>query len=220
MKPFAQTPRSRVRRLPKRGHYDRETVYRVLDAAFLCHVGYVIGGQPYVTPTAYWREGGHVYWHGSSKSRMLMAMEKRPQVCLTVSIVDGLVLARSGFHMSVNYRAAMLFGRPFKVEDPAEKLAKMEAFVERMYPGHWKSLRPVTKQELKAMTVVGMEIEEASAKIRTGPPIDDEEDYALPLWAGVIPVRQSAGAALDDPRLAAGLERPARLRDFSHLGLE
>ena len=210
MKPFAQTPRSRVRRLPKRGHYDRETVYRVLDAAFLCHVGYVIGGQPYVTPTAYWREGGHVYWHGSSKSRMLMAMEKRPQVCLTVSIVDGLVLARSGFHMSVNYRAAMLFGRPFKVEDPAEKLAKMEAFVERMYPGHWGSLRPVTKQELKAMTVVGMEIEEASAKIRTGPPIDDEEDYALDVWAGEIPLRLSAGAPVPDPRLAPGIPFPGR----------
>jgi nitroimidazol reductase NimA-like FMN-containing flavoprotein (pyridoxamine 5'-phosphate oxidase superfamily) len=210
MKPFAPTARSRLKRYPKRGHYDRETVYRVLDAAFLCHVGYAIGGQPFVTPTAYWREGGHVYWHGSSK---------RPRVCLTVSIVDGLVVARSGFHMSVNYRAAMLFGRPFKVEDPAAKLAKMEAFVERMYPGHWQSLRPVTKQELKAMTVVGMEIEEASAKIRTGPPIDDEEDYALPLWAGVVPVRQVAGAALDDPRLAAGLQRPARLRDFSHLGI-
>jgi uncharacterized protein len=221
MKPFTPTPRSRVRRLPKRGHYDRETVYRVLDAAFLCHVGYVIGGQPYVTPTAYWREGGHVYWHGSSKSRMLQAMEKRPQVCLTVSIVDGLVLARSGFHMSVNYRTAMLFGRPYKVEQPAEKLAKMEAFVERMYPGHWASLRPVTKQELKAMTVIGMEIDEASAKIRTGPPIDEEEDYALPqLWAGVVPVKLVAGAALDDPCLGAGIERPARLRDFSHLGLE
>jgi uncharacterized protein len=220
MKPFAPTARSRVKRLPKRGHYDRETIYRVLDAAFVCHVGYAIGGQPYVTPTAYWREGDHVYWHGNSKSRMLLALEKRPQVCLTVTLLDGLVVARSGFHMSVNYRAAMLFGRPFKVADAADKLAKMEAFVERLYPGHWSSLRAPTKQELKAMTVVGMEIEEASAKIRTGPPIDEEEDYALPIWAGVVPVKMRADKAIEDPRLAAGVERPARLRDFSHLGLE
>jgi nitroimidazol reductase NimA-like FMN-containing flavoprotein (pyridoxamine 5'-phosphate oxidase superfamily) len=128
-----------VKRLPRRAHYDRDTVYAILDAGFACHLGYVIDGQPYVTPTAYWREGDSVYWHGSSKSRMLLALEKHPQICLTVSHFDGLVVARSGFHMSVNYRTAMIFGEPYKVEDPADKLAKMERFVERVYPGHWIS---------------------------------------------------------------------------------
>jgi uncharacterized protein len=211
MKPFTPTGRSRVRRLPKRAHYDRETVYGILDAAFICHVGYMIGGQPYVTPTAYWREGDAVYWHGSSKSRMLMALEKAPDICLTVTIVDALVVARSGFHKSVNYRSAMLFGRPYKVEKPAEKLAKMEAFVERLYPGRWPELRPVSRQELKATTVLGMHIEEASAKVRSGPPVDDEPDYALAIWGGVIPVRQVLGEPQDDGRLAPGTGGPPRV---------
>ena len=153
MKDFAPTARTRIKRLPKRARYDRATVYAILDAGFVCHLGYVIDRQPYVTPTAYWREGDAVYWHGSSKSRMLLALEKRPPVCLTVSHFDGLVVARSGFHMSVNYRSAMLFGKPYLVSDPAEKLAKMETFVERLYPGHWKHLRPVNRQELKATKV-------------------------------------------------------------------
>jgi len=211
MKPFTPTPRSRVKRLPKRAHYDRETIYAILDAAFVCHIGYVIDRQPYVTPTAYWREGDAVYWHGSSKSRMLMALEKRPGICLTVTILDALVVARSGFHKSVNYRAAMLYGKPYKVEDPDEKLAKMEAFVERLYPGRWRELRPVTRQELKATTVLGMQIEEASAKVRSGPPVDDEPDYALPIWGGVIPVRQVLGDPVDDGRLAPGVGGPPRV---------
>ncbi len=211
MKAFTPTTRSRIRRLPKRAHYDRETIYAILDAAFVCHLGYVIDRQPYVTPTAYWREGDAVYWHGSSKSRMLMAMEKRPNVCLTVTILDALVVARSGFHKSVNYRSAMLYGKPYKVEDAAEKSAKMEAFVERLYPGRWRELRPVTRQELKATTVLGMHIEEASAKLRSGPPVDDEPDYALPIWGGVIPVRQVLGEPLDDGRLAPGAGGPPRV---------
>ena len=173
MTDYTPTAKTKVRRLPKRARYDRDTLYAILDAGFVCHIGYVIDGQPYVTPTAYWREGDAVYWHGSSKSRMLMALEKRPAICLTVTILDALVVARSGFHKSVNYRSAMLFGKPCKVEDPAEKLAKMEAFVERLYPGRWRELRPVNRQELKATTVLGMHIEEASAKVRTGPPVDD-----------------------------------------------
>lgn len=220
MKPFVPTARSKLRRLPKRGHYDRATLYAILDAAFVCHLGYAIGGQPYVTPTAYWREGGAVYWHGSAKSRMLLAQEKSPQVCLTVTILDGLVVARSGFHMSVNYRSAMLFGRPRKVENPEEKIQKMTAFVERLYPGRWQALRPVTRQELKAVTVLGMEIEEASAKIRSGPPIDDEADYALPIWAGVVPLGIRAGRIEDDPRLAPGIGRPDRLNSLEHLGIK
>ncbi|MGH8704363.1 MAG: pyridoxamine 5'-phosphate oxidase family protein [Burkholderiales bacterium] len=211
MKAFIPTARSKLRRLPKRGHYDRETIYAILDAGFVCHIGYVIGRQPYVTPTAYWREGDSVYWHGSSQSRMLRALEKGPEICLTVTHVDALVVARSGFHKSVNYRAAMLFGHPYKVEEPDEKLAKMEAFVERLYPGRWLALRPVTQQELKAITVIGMEIEEASAKIRTGPPVDDEPDYALPIWGGVIPFTSGLGAPQDDGRLAPGAGGPPRV---------
>ena len=220
MNDFKPTARSKLKRLPKRGHYDRETVYAVLDAGFVCHVGYVIAGQPYVTPTCYWREGDAVYWHGSSASRMLRHLEKGAACCLTVTHVDALVLARSGFHHSINYRAAMLFGRAHKIEDPKAKLAKMEAFVERIAPGRWPTLRPVTKQELKATTLLGMDMSEASAKIRTGAPIDDKEDYALPIWAGLVPMEMVAGAARDDGRLAAGTARPEHLDDFSHLGLK
>jgi uncharacterized protein len=176
--------RMRVKRLPGRGRYDTETVYQILDAGFVCHIGYVIDGQPFVTPTSYWRHGDRVYWHGSHASRMLEKVVDAP-VCLTVTHVDGLVLARSGFHHSINYRSVMLLGRARKVEGDAHKLRAMEDFIERMYPGRWPELRAVTREELLATDVVTMPIEEASAKIRTGPPIDDEDDYALPIWAGV-----------------------------------
>lgn len=204
MTDFTPTPRTKLKRLPERGHYDRKTAYDILDAGFVCHIGYVIDGQPYVTPTAYWREGDAVYWHGSSKSRMLLALEKAPDVCLTVTHLDGLVVARSGFHKSVNYRSAMLFGKAYQVTDPTEKLAKMEKFVERLYPGRWPLLRPAHEQELKAMSVFGLHIEEVVAKVRSGPPLDDEPDYALPIWAGVVPIRQVLGEPADDGRLAAG----------------
>ena len=204
MKDFTPTARTKIRLLPKRARYDRDTVYAILDAGFVCHIGYVIDKQPFVTPTAYWREGDAVYWHGSSKSRMLLALEQSPGVCLTVTHFDGLVVARSGFHMSVNYRTAMLFGKPYKVADPEEKLAKMEKFVERIYPGHWRNLRPVNKQELKAMSVFGLHLGEAVAKVRTGPPIDEPEDYQLPIWGGVVPVTQVLGMPVDDGRVAPG----------------
>jgi hypothetical protein len=204
VKQLTRTARTKIRRLPQRAHYDRETLYAILDAGFVCHIGYAIERQPYVTPTAYWREGDAVYWHGSSKSRMLLALEKAPGICLSVMHFDALVVARSGFHMSVNYRSAMLFGKPYKVADPEAKLAKMEQFVERVYPGHWKNLRPVNKQELKAMSVFGLHIDEAVAKVRSGGPIDEPEDYRLPIWAGVVPVRQVLGEPADDGRVAAG----------------
>ena len=216
---FIPSARSRLRRLPKRGHYDRATVYAILDAGFICHVGYAIGGQPYVTPTAYWREQDAVYWHGSAASRMLRALEAGADCCLTVTHLDGLVFARSAFHHSLNYRSAMLFGRARKIEGAAEKLAKLEAFVERMYPGRWPELRPVSAKELKATTVLGMHIDEASAKIRSGGPVDDEADYALPLWAGVIPVHGAAGKPEDDARLVKAAKMPAALADLAHLGL-
>lgn len=212
--------RNRVRRLPKRGHYDWESIRAVLDAAFLCHVGYVIDGQPFVTPTCYWRYDKQVLLHGSFASRMLKQLAQGIDVCVTVSIVDGLVLARSAFHHSINYRAAMLFGRARPLAAEAEKLEAMQAFVERFFPGRWETLRPVTRKELKATTVLALDIDEASAKIRTGPPVDDEDDYALPIWAGVVLQTSVQGEAVPDPRLRPGIALPAYLRDLSHLGLQ
>ena len=214
MDAFASTARTRVKRLPKRAHYDRETVHAILDAGAICHVGYVIGGQPYVTPTAYWRHGGRVYWHGSSASRMLRALDKGVTACLTVTHLDGFVLARSGFHHSINYRSVMALGTAFAVRDKAEKLAALEAFVERLFPGRWAEVRAPNEQELKATTVLWMELAEVSAKIRTGPPIDDEQDYALSCWAGVLPLAAAAGPPRADPRLAAGIPIPEYLKGW------
>jgi nitroimidazol reductase NimA-like FMN-containing flavoprotein (pyridoxamine 5'-phosphate oxidase superfamily) len=212
MADLAKTRLSTVKRLAARGRYDRDTVYAILDAGLVAHVGHVVDGRPVVIPTAYWREGDHVYWHGSSKSRMLRALEEGAPVCLEVTLVDGLVVARSAFHKSINYRSVVLFGRPYKVTDADEKLAKLRAFVERLYPGRWEQLRPATRQELKATTVLGMAIEEGSAKVRSGPPVDDEADYALPVWAGVIPLRTSLGKPHDDGRLAPGAPKPPKVR--------
>jgi nitroimidazol reductase NimA-like FMN-containing flavoprotein (pyridoxamine 5'-phosphate oxidase superfamily) len=220
MTDLTPTARSRVKRLHERGRYDLATIAAILDASFLCHVGYVIDGKPYVTPTAFWREGDHVYWHGSSASRMLRTLESGTDCCLTVSQVDGFVLARSAFHMSINYRAVMLFGNAHTVEDEAAKLQAMERFVERMFPGRWKELRPVHKQEIKATTVLSMKIEEGSAKIRTGPPKDDEEDYTWPVWAGVVPVQMVAAPPVPDERLLAGVATPDYLAGLGHLGVK
>ncbi len=212
---FTPTARSRVKRLHERGHYDRVTVYGILDAGFICHVGYVIDGAPYTTPTSYWREGDRIYWHGSSASRMLRRQAAGIPVCITVTHVDGLVIARSAFHHSINYRAVMAFGMAEKIEEPAAKAAALRAFVERLYPGRWDTLRPITAQELKATTVLSMIIDEASAKIRTGQPVDDEPDYALPIWAGVIGLHSRIGATASDPRLAPSVGLPADIAGFA-----
>jgi nitroimidazol reductase NimA-like FMN-containing flavoprotein (pyridoxamine 5'-phosphate oxidase superfamily) len=203
---FAIDERNRVKRLNKRAHYDRATLYPVLDAAMLCHIAYVIDGQPFCTPTAFWREGDSLFWHGSSASRMLRAQAGGLPVCLTVTHMDGLVLARSGFHSSINYRSVMAFGRANILADDAKRRA-MEAFIDRFFPGRDAALRAPTAQEVKATSILSMEIEQASAKIRTGPPGDDEADYSHPVWAGVIPLRTVVGEAVDCPRLAAGLRR-------------
>jgi nitroimidazol reductase NimA-like FMN-containing flavoprotein (pyridoxamine 5'-phosphate oxidase superfamily) len=202
---FKPSQRTRVRRVHDRGRYDRETVFAILDSAMMCHIGYVIDGQPYVTPTLFWREGERLYWHGSSASRMLRNQTAGIPVCLTVTHVDGLVVARSGFHHSLNYRAVMAFGTAAKVEDPAEKEAGLNAFVDRVYPGRSALIRPINAQELKATTLLGMTIEEASAKVRTGGPVDDEEDYAADCWAGIVPITPHIGAAIPDPRLKPGI---------------
>jgi len=220
MTDLAKTERSRIKRLHERGRYDFDTVAAILDAGFICHVGYVIDGSPYVTPTSYWREGGHVYWHGSSASRMLRTAQDETDVCLTVALIDGLVLARSAFHHSINYRSVMLFGRAQRVEDPQQKEKALENFVERMAPGRWQALRPAHAQELKATTVLHMKIDEGAAKIRSGPPIDDDEDYDWPVWAGVVPVRMVAGSPVDDGRVRDDAACVPSARDFKQIGLD
>lgn len=212
---FTPTTKTQVRRMPKRGHYDRETVHAILDAGAIAHVGYVIGGQPYVTPTAYWRRGDRVYWHGSSASRMLRTIDAGSPVCLTVAHIDGFVLARSAFHHSVNYRSVMAFGTAHKLIDEGEVMEALRDFTERLYPGRWDALRPVTPQELKATTVLAMDLTECVAKVRVGMPIDDDEDYALPIWAGVLPVQTRVLAPEGDPRNLPGLTPPDYLARVS-----
>ncbi|HJS87499.1 MAG TPA: pyridoxamine 5'-phosphate oxidase family protein [Acetobacteraceae bacterium] len=207
----APSARTRVRRMPARGIYEREAVYAILDAGLLCHVGYVIEGQPYVTPTAHWREGDHLYWHGSSASRMLRAQGAGVPVCVTVSLLDGVVLARSGFHHSMNYRSVMALGTAKPVAALEAKLAALRAFTERVAPGRWDEVRPPTAQELKATTIMRLALDEVSAKVRTGPPVDDEADYALPCWAGVLPVAMRTAPPQPDPRLPPGTPVPAYL---------
>jgi hypothetical protein len=188
-------------------------VHAILDAGLLCHVGYIIDGQPYVTPTCYWRSGDRVYWHGSSASKMLRRLEAGVPVCVTVALLDGLVLARSGFHSSIDYRSVMAFGVAEKVEGEARILAALEAFSERLTPGRWAELRPPNDQEIKATTVMSLDLMEVVAKVRTGPPSDDEADYDDPVWAGNVPIRNLVEAPLDDPRLKAGIARPNYLKD-------
>ena len=209
---FPPSAHTRIKRLHERAHYDRETVHAILDAGLLCHVGYVIDGQPYVTPTCYWRTGDRVYWHGSSASKMLRRLEAGVPVCFTVALLDGLVLARSGFHSSIDYRSVMAFGVAEKIEDEAQILAALEAFSERLVPGRWAEQRPPNDQEIKATTVMALDLTEVVAKVRTGPPSDDEADYDDPVWAGNVPIRRLVEAPVDDPRLKAGIARPDYLK--------
>lgn len=195
------TSRNRVRRRYERGHYDRATVHRILDAAMVCHIAYVIDGQPFCTPTSFWREGDRLYWHGSSASRMVRALSEGVRVCLTVTHLDAIVLARSGFHHSVNYRSVMAYGEAHAIIDPKAKLAAMDAFIDRFYPGRAAILRPATDQEIKSVQILEMEIEDAAAKIRSTGVSDDEEDYALPIWCAVLPLHTTVGEAEPCPRL-------------------
>jgi len=197
--PYPPTPRTRIRRHPERAHYDRESVFAILDAALMCHIGYVIDGLPYVTPTLFWREGERLYWHGSSASRMLRTQAKGIAACLTVSHVDALILGRCAFRHSLNYRAVMAFGTVEIVDDVTEKEAGLNAFIERLYPGRTGIMRGILPQELKATTLMGMTIESASAKIRSGGPLDLEQDYAADCWAGTVPIAQVMGAPIPDP---------------------
>ncbi len=205
--PAAPSDRVRVRRKPERGHYDRATVDAIIDGAIVGHVGFVLDDQPYVIPTAVWRQGDRLYWHGSSASRMLRATAGA-RVCVTVSRIDALVLARSGFDHSVDYRSVVVLGAAHLVDDEAEKVAALEAFVERLYPGRWATLRPVRAKELKATTVLWTELTEASAKIRDIGAHDEPGDETWPAWAGTIPLHTEVGEPVPDGFVPDGMPAP------------
>jgi len=200
--------RTRVRREPQRGVYDRGTIDAILDEGLVCHLGFVGEGQPYVIPTLYARFGDDLYVHGSSASRMLRTLDGGVDACLTVTLVDGIVLARSIFNHSINYRSVVVLGRVSAVLDPDEKLRALEAFSARLLPGRWAEVRAPTASELKATSILRMPVDEASAKVRTGPPKDDEDDYGWPVWAGVIPLSLVAGEPQPDPLLTPEFEPP------------
>jgi nitroimidazol reductase NimA-like FMN-containing flavoprotein (pyridoxamine 5'-phosphate oxidase superfamily) len=206
---YQRTERTRVRRLPERAAYDRATVHAILDEGFICHVGFVVDGQPYVVPTGYARVGETIYLHGSTGSRL--GLRPGMDVCVTVTLLDGLVLARSAFHHSMNYRSVMAMGRTRPVTDPAQKDAALRALVDHIVPGRSGAVRGGDRRELAATAVLALPLDEVSAKVRTGPPIDDEPDYALPIWAGVLPLRQVAGPPMPDDRLDPALAVPAHV---------
>ncbi|MEK7722926.1 MAG: pyridoxamine 5'-phosphate oxidase family protein [Acidobacteriota bacterium] len=203
-----QTQRTKLKRLPKRGNFDREMVYKILDEAFICHIGFSVDGQTFVIPTAYGRKGDTLFVHGSAASRMMREMSKGIDVCITVTLVDGLVLARSAFHHSINYRSVVIFGKAEIVTEEAEKNEALFAFTEHLIKGRWADVREPNSKELKGTTVLKLEINEASAKMRTGNPIDDEKDMNLDCWAGLIPLKIQAENPIDDSLLKDGIEVP------------
>jgi nitroimidazol reductase NimA-like FMN-containing flavoprotein (pyridoxamine 5'-phosphate oxidase superfamily) len=214
MSKSSPSPAVKVKRLPKRGAYDRATIDAILDEALVCHLGFVHEGRPFVIPTLHARHGDEVLVHGSAASRMMRTLEAGAEVCLTATLIDGLVLARSAFHHSVNYRSVVVLGHARLLEDPDEKAAALEAFTERMVPGRWDSIRWPNRKELKATKVFSLPIDEASAKLRGGPPGDDDEDYAMDAWAGVIPLTVTAGAPEPDPLLRDGIPVPDHVRAY------
>jgi nitroimidazol reductase NimA-like FMN-containing flavoprotein (pyridoxamine 5'-phosphate oxidase superfamily) len=212
------TARTTVRRLPARGAYDPAVIHAILDEGLVCHVGFVADGQPFVIPTIHGRVGDTLYVHGSAASRMLRALAGGIPVCVTVTIVDGLVLARSAFHHSMNYRSAVVLGTATSVTDPAERDQALRAITDHVVPGRWDAVRPPNEKELAATAVLRLPIAEASAKVRTGPPVDDDEDYALPVWAGVLPLVLGAHAPVADPRLPPGLAPPEHVTAWRRRG--
>jgi len=202
------TPRTRLVREAERGVYDRETAYRILDEGFLCHVGFVADGQPFVIPTSYGRRDDRLYIHGSAASRMLRQMKEGVPVCVTVTLLDGLVLARSIFNHSMNYRSVVILGKATPVDDPLEKVEALRLLSEHIIPGRWADARQPNERELKATLVMRVPIEEFSAKVRTGPPIDDEDDYSFPTWAGVVPLETVSRPPINDPRLDPQYKAP------------
>jgi uncharacterized protein len=211
---FTPTPRTRVVREAERGVYDRETAYRILDEGFLCHIGFVVDSQPFVIPTSYGRKDDNLYIHGSAASRMLRQMKEGVPVCVTVMLLDGLVLARSIFNHSMNYRSVVILGKATMVDQPKEKLEALRLLSEHIIPGRWNDVRQPNEKELKATSVLRVPIEEFSSKVRIGPAIDDEEDYSFPTWAGVVPLEMKAGDPIPDARLLHGQNMPEYARSY------
>ncbi len=214
MSTFEKINKNTVVRAPKRGLYDQETIYQIIDEALICHVGFAQGNQPFVIPTLHVRRGDTVLLHGATTSRLIKHIQAGNEVCLSMTLVDGLVLARSVFHHSINYRSVVLFGQGHIVAGDEEKLKALEVFTERILPGRWADMRKPNEQELKATTVVSIAIDSASAKVRTGPPLDDEADYQLPVWAGLLPIQQQVGPPENDPRLGSDIPLPEYLKDY------
>jgi nitroimidazol reductase NimA-like FMN-containing flavoprotein (pyridoxamine 5'-phosphate oxidase superfamily) len=212
---FTPTARTTLKRLPKRAEYDRAAIYNILDEGFVCHVGFAVEGRPFVIPTGYARVGDSLYIHGSAASRMLKTIEGGIEVAVTVTLVDGLVLARSAFHHSMNYRSVMVFGRADVVEDPEEKMEALRALTEHIVPGRWAEVRWPDENEMRATLVLRLGINEVSAKVRTGGPIDDEADYALEVWAGEIPLRTLAAEPVADQRMQPGIEPPPYVWNYT-----
>jgi nitroimidazol reductase NimA-like FMN-containing flavoprotein (pyridoxamine 5'-phosphate oxidase superfamily) len=215
MNQFNKSDKTRINRLPQRGHYDRETIYAILDEALICHVGFVEGGQPYVIPINFARMDDRIILHGAKASRLLKHIEAGHPVCVEATLVDGLVLARSVFHHSVNYRSVVLFGTGHGIEDEQEKMAALEAVTEHLIPGRWKEARHPNKKEMKATRVVAIQIDEASAKVRVGPPVDEEEDYALPVWAGLLPLQELPAAPIRDELQSQDVALPNYIARYS-----
>jgi uncharacterized protein len=221
MNELPRTQRTTLKRLPQRGTFERQQINEILDEGFICHVGFVVNGQPVVIPTGYARVGDALVIHGSQASRMLRQLAQGIDVCVTVTVIDGLVLARSAFHHSMNYRSVVVFGRARIIEDRQEKVSALAALSEHMIPGRWDEVREPNDRELQLTTVLSIPLTEASAKVRSGPPVDDEEDYELPVWAGVIPLQMMANAPIADPRLGANRPTPSyavEYRRASHSG--
>ncbi|MGB7203367.1 MAG: pyridoxamine 5'-phosphate oxidase family protein [Pyrinomonadaceae bacterium] len=215
---LSPTKKTRVRRIPKRGDYDRETINAILDEAFICHVGFVVDGQPYVIPTGFGRVENDLYVHGSSASRMLRELSKGVDVCVTVTLIDGLVIARSAFHHSVNYRSVVVLGKAELITDADEKNLALETITNHFVPGRWADCRWPNELELKATSVLKLAIDEASAKIRTGDPVNDDEDYSLDFWAGVLPLDLSPGNPQNDAKLSPGIAPPAYITNYKRNG--
>jgi nitroimidazol reductase NimA-like FMN-containing flavoprotein (pyridoxamine 5'-phosphate oxidase superfamily) len=213
-KELEQTDRTKLKRLPKRGNFDRETIHSILDEGFICHVGFTVGGQTFVIPTSYGRDGDKIYIHGASVSRMMKNLAEGIEICVTVTLLDGLVLARSVFNHSMNYRSVVIFGKAEVIEKTEEKMKALHTFTEKLIPGRWDDSRIPNEKELNVTTVLSLPIDEASAKIRTGDPSDDAKDYELDYWAGVLPLKLKAGEPIDDTKLKSGIEQPGYLSDI------
>jgi len=212
---ITRTTRTKLKRIPKRGNFERETIYKILDEAFICHVGFIVNNQPFVIPTSFARIADRLMIHGSAASRMMRALSEEIDVCVTVTLIDGLVLARSAFHHSMNYRSVVVFGKAKIISDEQEKYEALKAFTEHIVPNRWSEIRPPTKNELKGTTVLSLPLTEASAKIRTGNPVDDEEDYKLDVWAGVLPVHLTTSEPINDDRLKEGISVPPNILNYS-----